>query len=705
MTQASIQVLIIDAHRKDGLALAQHFSALPELTIGFELCHDIPLALQSLLQHPAQVVFIDGSFLEADQEVIANIKEVCGHCSMIVLTKAENETTSLELLRSDIDEYVVKAQYSKAELMMVMHRAVMLSTLRREYNHAVDLKRKAEQELVEQNNYNTVRTELWKLAAQKPITRQALIQHFLAIVGSVFGLSRASYFKLNAEETFAVCELQWQKQGIAPSLGEKIPRELCYYFYQHSGKNAVILSQDITPGEYGPLVESFLRKNNIKSFLGLPFDGGKGVFQGFFDFVDCDAKREWKEQETHFLIEMVNILSARVDQLTVEEEKALLQEELLQSQKLEAISQLAGGVAHDFNNILGAISGYAEMIRQKFADGNPKLEKYCSTILAAAKRATELTGQLLTFARKGAYNMVRCDVDDLINQTIGLLHHSFDGTIKITKDLGAVKTMVRGDAAHLQTALLNIGMNARDAMPSGGTLSFTTETVVFDESYKKLDSSIECGEYAVITISDTGVGMDSQIKIKLFEPFFTTKDNVKGSGLHLASVFGTIKAHGGYCAVSSEPGKGTSFKLYLPLDKTVQPAAADSPKAETPLARQMILVVDDEELMRSIFQEMLTTLGYGVELAGGGKEAIAVYEKKQGEIDLVIIDMTMGEVSGIECFRELKKINPRVKAVIASGYDLHARREELEREGIAGVLQKPFENQMLAQLVSDVVRS
>jgi CheY-like chemotaxis protein len=190
----------------------------------------------------------------------------------------------------------------------------------------------------------------------------------------------------------------------------------------------------------------------------------------------------------------------------------------------------------------------------------------------------------------------------------------------------------------------------------------------------------------------------------MFEPFFTTKDNRKGSGLNLASVFGTIKAHKGYCAVSSEPGKGSSFKLYLPID-TIEPAGiASAAGPHIPANRLEILVVDDEELMRSIFQEMLVSLGYGVQLCASGKEAIELYGKKHNEIDLVIIDMTMGELNGIECFRELKKINPRVKAVIASGYNLNGRREEMTAEGIAGVLQKPFENQALAQLVADVVR-
>jgi len=398
------------------------------------------------------------------------------------------------------------------------------------------------------------------------------------------------------------------------------------------------------------------------------------------------------------------VASKRAVQMGVEEEKLLLKEELLESRKLEAIGQLAGGVAHDFNNILGAISGYAELIRKRFGAVDPKLEKYSTTILSASRRAAELTAQLLTFARKGSYRMEHCDIHELLNRTIQLLHHSLDSRIKIRKDFKAQDPGVKGDPTRLQTAFLNIAMNACEAMPDGGSLIFLTDNVVFDESYKEQFPSIVCGAYVLTEIIDTGIGISEHVKTKLFEPFFTTKDTGKGSGLNLASVHGTIKAHNGYCAVSSEPGHGSVFKIYIPVDQAQSEQKTDPKIGAASKQGARILVIDDEELMRSIFREMLGSLGYSVEVCGGSREAIDVYAKTWKSIDLVIIDMIMGETSGLECFRELKKTNPGIRSILASGYDLADKREEISSEGFAGVIKKPFEIQMLLKAVSEALQ-
>jgi signal transduction histidine kinase/DNA-binding NarL/FixJ family response regulator len=699
-----VVALIAEPHHREAQALADCFDRLPEVKIDVIIYADIPQLLQSLLQRKANVVFIDASFLDSDQEVIAHIREVCRDCSIIVMTKEQNEAASLDMMRLEVDEYLVKGSFTPAELIMSMHRAILVNTLKTGYNQAIDLKRAAEQELVEQNSYNTVRTEIWNLAAERNITREDLILKFLSSVGTILGLCRASYFGINDEKTFAICDLQWQKPGVASTKGEKIPFDICDYFYKNSGMAIVKLSEQTIFGDYGPLVGSFLRKNNIKSFLGLPLDNGKESIRGFFDFVDCFNERQWKEKEIQFLQEMLQILTSRISQLNTDEERTMLQEELLVSRKMEAIGQLAGGVAHDFNNILGAISGYAEMIRHKFSKDNPKLERYCSTIISATRKAADLTAQLLTFARKGQYRMAACDIHDLINQTIALFKHSLNANITLNYDFKAKETSILGDKTQLQAALLNIAMNARDAMPEGGNLTFSTDTVTFDESYKKTNEAVVCGDYIIVSITDTGIGMDDSVKIKVFEPFFSTKDSGRGSGLNLAGVFGTIKAHKGYCAVSSEPGRGSTFKLYFPIAKTKRTENnGDVKQYPETTDKHKILIVDDEELMRSIFQEMLSTLGYGVELCNSGKEAVELYKKNFSVIDLVILDMAMSELTGIECFRELKKINPSVKAILSSGYDLNQRKDEIAAEKFTGVLQKPFETQMLANIVAEAL--
>jgi signal transduction histidine kinase/ActR/RegA family two-component response regulator len=532
---ALVKVLIIDeGGRKEAKYLAKQLEKLSQLAVKCVLCTDVPMATAALLQRGADVVFIDAHYIESDNEILATIREMSGDCSIVALTRKEDEHKSLEFLRAGADDCFVKDNFSSAQLMVAMHRACGFSMLRRE--------------------------------------------------------------------------------------------------------RSMVLA------------------------------------------------------------------SKRTAQRGVEEEKLMLKEELLESRKLEAIGQLAGGVAHDFNNILGAISGYAELIRQRFGADNPKLEKYSSTILAAARRAAELTAQLLTFARKGSYRREHCDVHELLNRTIQLLHRSLDSRIKIRKDFRAADAGVKGDPTQLQTAFLNIAMNACDAMPDGGSLVFSTDNVVFDESYKQQFPSIVCGAYVLAEIIDTGIGMDEHVKGRLFEPFFTTKDLGKGSGLHLASVHGTIKAHNGYCAVSSEPGRGSVFKIYIPADRVQPEQETDNAVVAADKQGASILVVDDEELMRSIYKEMLGSLGYSVEVCGSGHEAIEVYSKYQTSIDLVIIDMIMGEINGLECFRELKKTNPRLRAILASGYDLGDKQAEILSEGFTGVIKKPFEIQMLLKAVSDALQ-
>ena len=533
---ANVKVLIISGGaRKEAKNLAEQLGKVPQLSVACTISDDMSMATAALLNKIADVVFIDASVIDSDNETLATLREMAPDCSIVALTKGGDDHAALELLRAGVDDCFVKDGFSRAELMISLYRALAFSILRRERS-----------------------------------------------------LAKAS---------------------------KKV-------------------------GELGAM-----------------------------------------------------------------EEKLLLKEELLESRKLEAIGQLAGGVAHDFNNILGAISGYAELIQKRFGTDIPKLEKYTSTILAAARRAAELTAQLLTFARKGSYRMERCDAHQLINSTVHLLHHSFDKTIKIKKELSADKTTVMGDPTQLQTVFLNIAMNARDAMPGGGSLIFSTENMTFDESYRKQFPSIVCGEYFVVEIIDTGVGMDDYVKTRIFEPFFTTKDNGTGTGLHLASVYGTIKAHGGYCSVSSEPGRGSSFKIYVPVAPAEKLAllAQNVDIPEKGSAR--ILVVDDEELMRSIYREMLANLGFSVEVCEGGPQAVLIYEKESASIDLVIIDMIMGEINGIDCFRQLKKTNPGIRAILASGYDLAEKEREILSEGFAGIIQKPFVSSSLLQAVASALRN
>lgn len=383
-----------------------------------------------------------------------------------------------------------------------------------------------------------------------------------------------------------------------------------------------------------------------------------------------------------------------------EEEKTKLEEQLFHAQKMEAIGQLAGGIAHDFNNMLGAISGYAEMIKRKFAENNPTLEKYITRVLDAAVRSADLTSKLLAFARKGKYEIVAVNIHETIQEVINLLEHIIDKRIKINMHFNANPATVMGDTSQLQNAILNIAVNALDAMPEGGVLTFATDITRLDEEFISTRSyKIIPGKYLRVSVTDTGIGMDEETRARVFEPFFTTKDLGKGTGLGLASTYGVIKNHDGYIEVKSEKSKGTAFEIYLPfVDKPSKKTMTVSEKPQK--GKGTILVIDDEELIREITKDVLGELGYTAITCNDGEQAIEYYKKHHKGIDLVIIDIILPKINGYDCFIELKKVNPHVKAIVSSGQATNDEVEKLITEGAFGFVQKPYEINYLSKMIS-----
>jgi PAS domain S-box-containing protein len=382
-----------------------------------------------------------------------------------------------------------------------------------------------------------------------------------------------------------------------------------------------------------------------------------------------------------------------------EMEKRELEEQLQHSQKMEAIGLLAGGVAHDFNNMLAVISGFSEMIKGKFADENQELKRYNNRIFEAAKSSADLISKLLAFARKGKYKIDEVNVNSVIKTVIGILEHSIDKRITIIQQLNAENAIVIGDDTQLENAVVNIAVNALDAMPAGGELKFTTDIVHLDNKYIKRHSSrITPGPCLQITIADTGTGISEDTMKKIFEPFFTTKEPGKGTGLGLASVFGTIKNHKGIINVTSKVGKGTTFIIHLPIAENPINGADDITE-EIQKGSGRVLIIDDEEPVRDIFTEMLIDLGYTTATCENGEEAVEYYKQHFYEIDLVVIDLMMPKLDGHDCFIELKKINPGIKAIVSSGYSADGGVSKILSEGALGFIQKPFEENELSRVV------
>ncbi len=379
-----------------------------------------------------------------------------------------------------------------------------------------------------------------------------------------------------------------------------------------------------------------------------------------------------------------------------------LEQQLLHAQKMEAVGRLAGGVAHDFNNILTAIIGYGKLLKEEMEPDNP-LQNYNTQILNSAERAANLTRALLTFSRKQIISPKPVNINDLINGITRLLNRLIGEDIELITHLSEKDLTIMADSTQIEQVLMNLATNARDAMPGGGTLIIKTDLASFDSEYIKLHGYGKPGNYALISVEDTGTGIDEKIRERIFEPFFTTKEVGKGTGLGLAMVYGIIKQHEGYINVYSVKNKGTTFKIYLPLIKSTTENIKDIDKYYNTGGSETILVAEDDSLVRNLSRKILEKAGYHVIEALDGEDALNIFKEKNKEIQLLLLDVIMPKKNGRECYDEMKKIKPDVKVIFMSGYtaDIIHKKGIIE-EGIE-LLLKPISPNELLRKVREVL--
>jgi two-component system, cell cycle sensor histidine kinase and response regulator CckA len=377
-----------------------------------------------------------------------------------------------------------------------------------------------------------------------------------------------------------------------------------------------------------------------------------------------------------------------------------LQEQLLQAQKMEAIGTLAGGVAHDFNNLLTVVMGFSELLLAEKDQKNPEYADL-KKIFHAARNGADLVKQLLTFSRKSEPKPVPMNLNKQIVQVEKMLRRTIPKMVDIQLELSADLPRINADPSQIEQVLMNLAVNSRDAMPQNGKLTLKTEALTLDEEYCRLHAEANPGEYVMLEISDTGRGMDKETAAHIFEPFFTTKEVGKGTGLGLAMVYGIVKQHNGHITVYSEVGLGTTFKVYVPaIEGDVEPELEDSGIMPA-FGTETVLLVDDEDLVSDLGARILTKHGYTVLKAANGREALDLFKKERSRISLVILDLIMPEMGGTECLKELLKIDPQVKVLVASGYSADASVKETIQLGAKGFVTKPFR---VNELLRDVRR-
>ncbi len=385
-------------------------------------------------------------------------------------------------------------------------------------------------------------------------------------------------------------------------------------------------------------------------------------------------------------------------------EQKRAEEHLLRAQRMESIGTLAGGIAHDLNNILSPIMMAVDMLRLQ--DPDPGTARWLKMIKENSERGADLIKQVLTFARGMTGERIPVQLKHLIKELIGVLKETLPRSITLDFEIEPELWTISADPTQIHQVLMNVCINARDAMPGGGRLSISAANTTVDDNYARMNIDALPGNYVLLTITDSGVGMSHDVVKRIFDPFFTTKDVGEGTGLGLATTMTIVKSHGGFINVYSEAGKGSRFSVYLPTADTGHQPAVSGSAAALPRGRgEMVLVVDDEENIRDAAEATLTQFGYSVATAADGAEALAVFAEERGAVKAVLTDMAMPHMDGLALVRALKRLDPAIPIIAMSGLVNEAQSVELETTGVKAFLAKPFTAEKLLSSIAEALGS
>jgi PAS domain S-box-containing protein len=639
-----IRVLVVDDVR-DHAQLVAEFIALTDgwSDAHVEIAASYEEALAAFDRHRFDLAFFDYWLGAKDGlSLLREIRQRGIETPVVVLTSRGAEEVAVESMKAGAADYLSKAQLSAEALGRAIRHALALSAEERQRRQAEAAVRRSEERF------------------------RALVEHSSDALILLDSQGRVTYVSASSQR-----HLGWTA---ADMLGRSI------FDFLHSDDRELAGARLADAGQWpGATITQELRFQHA---------------DGTWHHMECVGVNRLNEPSVGAIV-----INAR--DVT---ERRRLEDQLRQAQKMEAVGRLAGGVAHDFNNLLTAILGYCNLMLDEIPAEDP-LRQDLEEIRQAGDRAAALTRQLLAFSRRQMLQPQIIDLNTLVRQMEKMLRRLIGEDIELVTPLGPDLTQVKVDPASIEQVLVNLAVNARDAMPLGGRLTIETAMVDLDDAYAETHVTVIPGRYVMLAVSDTGQGMDAATRARIFEPFFTTKEQGKGIGLGLATVYGIVKQSGGYIWVYSEPGHGTVFKVYLPPSDVAASALRPvEPASESEKHRgwETVLLVEDEDAVRALAREVLRRQGYVVLEARHGLDALRVAERHQDPIHLLVTDVVMPHMSGRDLARRLADARPNMKLLFISGYTDHAVVHRDLTPGSA-FLQKPFTPENFAQKVRSVL--
>jgi signal transduction histidine kinase len=529
------------------------------------------------------------------------------------------------------------------------------------------------------------------------------ISHALQAIGTFCNVDRAYIFRLAREGSAMSNTHEWCADGIEPQIQilQDLPLEVFPWWIERiKRQESIHVARVLDLPLEAAAEKAILLEQSIRSVVGVPMVYARTAV-GFLGFDSVRAEKTWSEADIALLKIVGEMFVSALERKRADQERRSLEAQLIQARSLENVARLAGGVAHDFNNLLAVILNCATIVRRSLSD--PEMVAFAGELIQSAKQAAELTRQLLMVGRRGVLDAVVLDINEVVLTLERLVRRTLGESIELTLQLGASAGLIRVGLPQLQQVVVNLALNARDALPRGGQVEIATALVDLDERYAARYIDVNVGRYALLSVRDTGVGMTKDVLLRAFEPFFTTK-GAAGTGLGLSTVHGILKQAGGHVVINSEPGQGTSVLAYFPA-VTGEAPTRDSQRAREPVrlgTGETVLLVEDSESLRMLVRSLLETGQYRVLDASNPEAALALCREHADRIALLLTDVVMPGMSGKKLAEAARQAGVRNVAYM-SGYS----DDVLDRQGVleAGVrlLQKPFLEEDLLRFVRSII--